>query len=197
MILGPVQEEVDPLDSTANGTNSSGPPKLEITTDTWKRNNADDEDHVDTLPGRVSALPTPSYSMINQGKIVSPYARLSELFNVNHFIVSLSRPYLAPLLAIEGRHRGYHGWRVNLIRVLKLEFEHRLAQFDYIGLLPTIFRRFFIDDKIPGIGPNAEVLIVPELAAGMISDFKRPFRTTTFPRRSATGPLWANEPPGL
>ncbi|KAG5356142.1 putative triacylglycerol lipase [Yarrowia sp. B02] len=180
VILGPVQEEVDPLET---GNSSSGLPKLDITTDGWKRNDEHTEGHVDTLPGHVSALPTPSYSMINQGKIVSPYARLSELFNVNHFIVSLSRPYLAPLLAIEGRHRGYHGWRVNLIRVLKLEFEHRLAQFDYIGLLPTIFRRFFIDDKIPGIGPNAEVLIVPELAAGMISDFKKAFSNHDIPEK--------------
>lgn len=171
IVLGSVQEEVDPLDS--------GTPLL-LTTDAFRPNDKE-PGHVDTLPGRVSAMPTPSYSMINQGKIISPYARISELFNVNHFIVSLSRPYLAPLLAIEGRHRGYHGWRVNMIRVLKLEFEHRMAQFDYIGLLPTIFRRFFIDDKIPGIGPNAEVLIVPELAAGMISDFKKAFSSQDIP----------------
>ncbi|CCE72586.1 Piso0_000172 [Millerozyma farinosa CBS 7064] len=34
----------------------------------------------------------------------SPYARLTELFNVNHFIISLARPYLAPLISRDLEH---------------------------------------------------------------------------------------------
>jgi TAG lipase/lysophosphatidylethanolamine acyltransferase len=36
----------------------------------------------------------------------SPYTRLTELFNVNHFIISLARPYLAPLISNDLKH--YH-----------------------------------------------------------------------------------------
>ncbi|CCF60050.1 hypothetical protein KAFR_0I02710 [Kazachstania africana CBS 2517] len=34
----------------------------------------------------------------------SPYTRLTELFNVNNFIVSLARPYLAPLVVTDLKH---------------------------------------------------------------------------------------------
>lgn len=34
----------------------------------------------------------------------SPYTRLTELFNVNNFIVSLARPYLAPLVVNDLKH---------------------------------------------------------------------------------------------
>ncbi|CAI5759561.1 unnamed protein product [Candida verbasci] len=36
----------------------------------------------------------------------SPYTRLTELFNVNHFVISLARPYLAPLISDDLKH--YH-----------------------------------------------------------------------------------------
>lgn len=38
----------------------------------------------------------------------SPYTRLTELFNVNHFITSLARPYLAPLISNDLKH--YHAY---------------------------------------------------------------------------------------
>lgn len=38
----------------------------------------------------------------------SPYTRLTELFNVNHFILSLARPYLAPLISNDLKH--YHAY---------------------------------------------------------------------------------------
>lgn len=38
------------------------------------------------------------------GLIESPYTRLTELFNVNNFIVSLARPYLAPLVINDLKH---------------------------------------------------------------------------------------------
>lgn len=41
-------------------------------------------------------------SVLNEGE--SPYTRLTELFNVNNFIVSLARPYLAPLVVNDLKH---------------------------------------------------------------------------------------------
>jgi TAG lipase/lysophosphatidylethanolamine acyltransferase len=37
-----------------------------------------------------------------------PYTRLTELFNVNHFVISLARPYLAPLISNDLQH--YHNY---------------------------------------------------------------------------------------
>ncbi|ODQ68595.1 hypothetical protein NADFUDRAFT_31053 [Nadsonia fulvescens var. elongata DSM 6958] len=123
-----------------------------------------------------------------------PYTRITELFNVNHYIVSISRPYLAPLLAIDTRHRGYHGWRATAVRLINLEFQHRLRQLDYFKLLPHTFKRFFLDDNMPsgssGFGSargggdylsggttlNNEVIIVPEFPMGLVNDFKNVFR---------------------
>lgn len=39
----------------------------------------------------------------------SPYTRLTELFNVNHFIISLARPYLAPLISNDLKHHHSYG----------------------------------------------------------------------------------------
>ncbi|CAN3374755.1 hypothetical protein DIURU_002263 [Diutina rugosa] len=36
----------------------------------------------------------------------TPYARLTELFNVNHFVISLARPYLAPLISNDLKHQS-------------------------------------------------------------------------------------------
>lgn len=45
----------------------------------------------------------------------SPYTRLTELFNVNHFIISLARPYLAPLISndVKHHHTSYGKVRYN------------------------------------------------------------------------------------
>lgn len=39
----------------------------------------------------------------------SPYTRLTELFNVNHFITSLARPYLAPMISNDLKHHNEYG----------------------------------------------------------------------------------------
>ncbi|KAK6201508.1 uncharacterized protein RJT21DRAFT_84699 [Scheffersomyces amazonensis] len=48
----------------------------------------------------------------------SPYTRLTELFNVNHFIISLARPYLAPLISndLQHIHLSYGNIRYNDIK---------------------------------------------------------------------------------
>jgi TAG lipase/lysophosphatidylethanolamine acyltransferase len=94
----------------------------------------------------------------------SPLARIAELFNVNHFIVSQARPYLAPFLQSDLHHsdpRQERAWRTSLtfIRILRMEVQHRLIQIDSLGLLPASARRFLLDENIPG----ASLLVVPEI----------------------------------
>jgi TAG lipase / lysophosphatidylethanolamine acyltransferase len=94
----------------------------------------------------------------------SPLARLAELFNVNHFIISQARPYVAPFLRSELQRpdpRQSRFWSLStpLLRFFTLEVHHRLKQFDRLGLLPTSVRRMLVDENIPGAG----VTLVPEL----------------------------------
>jgi TAG lipase/lysophosphatidylethanolamine acyltransferase len=94
----------------------------------------------------------------------SPLARLAELFNVNHFIISQARPYIAPFLRTElqrpdPRFTGWWSIPAPLIRFTTLEIHHRLKQLDRLGLLPISIRRMLVDENIPG----ASVTLVPEL----------------------------------
>ncbi|KAI9819860.1 MAG: hypothetical protein M1827_006429 [Pycnora praestabilis] len=94
----------------------------------------------------------------------SPLNRISELFNVNHFIVSQARPYLAPFLRSDF-HQPNPGqdsrWSFTLpiLRLMTMEVQHRLAQLDSLGFLPAGIRRFLIDDTVPG----ASLTLLPEL----------------------------------
>lgn len=99
----------------------------------------------------------------------SPLHRLSELFNVNHFIVSQARPYLAPFLRSDTHHpnpRQDGRWRLTMpiLRLVLLEIQHRLQQLDELGLLSPSIRRFLLDEKVPG----SSLTIVPEISP---SDF--------------------------
>lgn len=53
--------------------------------------------------GKVSFL-APENALTNQNGLESPYTRLTELFNVNNFIISLARPYLAPFIINDLKH---------------------------------------------------------------------------------------------
>ncbi|KAI9836150.1 MAG: hypothetical protein M1838_005128 [Thelocarpon superellum] len=107
----------------------------------------------------------------------SPLPRIAELFNVNHFIVSHARPYLAPFLRSD-MHRSSPGpnsrWNLTmpLLRLISMEIHHRLSQLDALGLLPLAIRRFLIDDTLPG----ASLTSVPELTP---MDFCRLLETPT------------------
>lgn len=109
----------------------------------------------------------------------SPLARVAQLFNVNHFIVSQARPYLIPFLesdmhgpsAFAARNKRAH-ITGNVVRMLGLEIRHRMRQLDMIGLLPAGIRRFLVDEEVPG----ASMTFVPEVTAG---DFIRLLETPT------------------
>ncbi|CAN9143321.1 unnamed protein product [Alternaria alternata] len=99
----------------------------------------------------------------------SPLHRIGELFNVNHFIVSQARPYLAPFLRSDSHHpnpKQDGRWRLSMpiLRLVVLEIQHRLQQLDELGLLPPSIRRFLLDENIPG----PSLTLVPELTP---SDF--------------------------
>lgn len=102
----------------------------------------------------------------------SPYTRVTELFNVNNFIVSLARPYLAPLIVNDIKHNtGWRPFRV-LQRLFAMELQHRVELMDRIGMLSSFIKRLAVDEKTP---KNAsEVTIVPELRT-LVKDFWRVF----------------------
>ena len=108
----------------------------------------------------------------------SPLSRVAELFNVNHFIVSQARPYVAPFLSSDLQHPSSphqarrYGLTFPLTRLLTQEIHHRLMQLDTLGLLPTTLRRLLIDETVPG----ASITLVPTLQA---RDFWRLLETPT------------------
>lgn len=85
----------------------------------------------------------------------TPLTRTAELFNVNHFIVSQARPYIAPFLRSDlGRTKPRYASRTSVkagvLKVIFMELQHRLYQLDSLGYLPARTRRFLLDDSIPG-----------------------------------------------
>ncbi|KAL5116548.1 triacylglycerol lipase [Pleosporales sp. CAS-2024a] len=110
----------------------------------------------------------------------SPLHRLGELFNVNHYIISQARPYIAPFLRSDTHHphpKQFGRWRLTMpiLRLVLLEIQHRLQQLDQLGLLSPSIRRFLLDEQVPG----ASLTIVPELSPG---DF---FKLLEHPTREA------------
>ena len=104
----------------------------------------------------------------------SPLARIAELFNVNHFIVSQARPYLVPFLRsdvnlLDRRPTGQWSITRSLMRLVATEIRHRLRQLDYVGLLPQALARLLIEETIPG--PN--LTLVPDLS---LKDFTKLFQ---------------------
>jgi TAG lipase/lysophosphatidylethanolamine acyltransferase len=93
----------------------------------------------------------------------SPLHRIGELFNVNHFIVSQARPYLAPFLRSDLHHPNpKQDGRWPILRLVVLEIQHRLQQLDELGILSPSIRRFLLDENVPG----ASLTLVPELTPG-------------------------------
>ncbi|KAK4694584.1 TAG lipase / lysophosphatidylethanolamine acyltransferase, partial [Lecanoromycetidae sp. Uapishka_2] len=108
----------------------------------------------------------------------SPLSRIAELFNVNHFVVSQARPYIAPFLRSDLQHPDNPrqarrtGIVAPVLRLVTLEVHHRLSQLDSLGLLPTPVRRLLIDETVPG----ASLTLVPDLTP---SDFLKLLETPT------------------
>lgn len=105
---------------------------------------------------------------------VSPYTRLTELFNVNHFVVSLARPYLAPLIGIDLRHTESRWPFIKKIdRLLNLEIRYRVEMLDRMGLLLSFLRWALSDETAPLYAGN-QIPVVPEMKT-LFHDCKRLF----------------------
>lgn len=119
-----------------------------------------------------------SWRQANYNDRDSPLSRIGELFNVNHFVVSQARPYIAPFLHSDlQRPDARHASRprrltVPLVRLVTLEAHHRLRQLDSLGLLPAAVRRLLIDENMPG----ASLTLVPDLRP---ADFWKLLETPT------------------
>ncbi|KAI8098547.1 acyl transferase/acyl hydrolase/lysophospholipase [Halteromyces radiatus] len=99
----------------------------------------------------------------------APLQRLSELFNVNHFIVSQASSYAIPFIAPGHKMQRDSLWN-KLVYMMASEFRHRLYQLDQLQLLPYSLRGLIVQ-KMSG-----NVNIVPELA---LSDFNMLFSNPT------------------
>ncbi|KAH8693046.1 hypothetical protein BGW36DRAFT_385748 [Talaromyces proteolyticus] len=117
-----------------------------------------------------------SWRQVNLSGRESPLARLAELFNVNNFIVSQTRPFVAPFLNSEShpgqRLTGQRSFTSSLMRLVMLELRHRLKQLDYLGFLPGSLRQLLIDENIPG----PSLILIPDLTT---SDLFQLFQNPT------------------
>ncbi|KYG47849.1 hypothetical protein M433DRAFT_141562 [Acidomyces richmondensis BFW] len=107
----------------------------------------------------------------------TPLSRVAELFNVNHFIVSQARPYLAPFLAPSLYHSSSARtskvpWSASIMNLVILELQHRLTQMDMLGWLSPGVRRLLLDENVPG----SSWTLVPQVS---LSDFTHLLRNPT------------------
>ncbi|PSK37404.1 hypothetical protein B9Z65_2146 [Elsinoe australis] len=101
----------------------------------------------------------------------NPLSRIAELFNVNHFVVSQARPYIAPFLQsdLSSPKPGYAGRKslwASFVKVVYMEIQHRLHQADSLGYLSSSNRRFLMDENVPG----PSLTLVPDVG---LSDFAK------------------------
>ncbi|EPX70858.1 triacylglycerol lipase [Schizosaccharomyces octosporus yFS286] len=108
------------------------------------------------------------YASMHHPTRPNPYARISDLFNVNHFIITQSRPSLFPTFHDELYHHTHTGYTLKMIRLFGLEMAYRFRQMDILGLLPIKLRRFLVDDFIP----SAYITLTPTFS---FSDIKHAF----------------------
>jgi TAG lipase / lysophosphatidylethanolamine acyltransferase len=94
----------------------------------------------------------------------APLKRIGELFNVNHFIVSQTRPYLAPFVRAEQNYPGHHSALLNTaVSLLSGEVFHLLSQLNSLGWLPTSLCRLLMDETIPSNSRWAKISLTPDL----------------------------------
>jgi TAG lipase / lysophosphatidylethanolamine acyltransferase len=93
----------------------------------------------------------------------APLKRIGELFNVNHFIVSQTRPYIAPFVRAEQNYAGHSTFLNSLIRLISGEIFHMLKQLNSIGWLPTPLCRLLMDETIPSNSRWAKISLTPDL----------------------------------
>ena len=88
-----------------------------------------------------------------------PMARLSELFNVNHFIVSQVNPHVVPFLSSKPTEKS-HPFISSISFLLKSEIQHRLGQLIDLDIFSTNLHRLqnVLSQKYHG-----DITIVPDV----------------------------------
>ncbi|KAK4547446.1 hypothetical protein LTR36_001102 [Oleoguttula mirabilis] len=131
------------------------------------------------IPMKSSVKPTKRYGRTpsTDHDRDTPLSRAAELFNVNHFIISQARPYIAPFLAPSLHHSSSprssrEPWGTYFMRLLIMELQHRLTQMDMLGWLSPSLRRLLLDESVPG----ASWTLVPQVSW---RDFARLLRNPT------------------
>ncbi|CAG8620843.1 10083_t:CDS:10, partial [Paraglomus occultum] len=92
-----------------------------------------------------------------------PFQRITELFNVNHFILSQANPAVVPFMPKESSNK-INGFLLKCGHFISSEVQHRLYQLEHMHLLPKLFRSV-VDEKL-----TANVTITPHIS---FSDFKQ------------------------
>lgn len=92
-------------------------------------------------------------------RVESPYTRLTELFNVNHFINSLARPYLAPLISNDLKHFHAYGkvrYNYNSLEEDAMQEDDADLTFGYLMDEPQREAKNFVIDKRKSFMDNGE-----------------------------------------
>lgn len=108
--------------------------------------------HIKFLAPENSINPTPNDND-------NPYTRLTELFNVNNFVVSLARPYLAPFVVNDLKHeiktskyyyyKNYPDTKNNLLETLP---DIGISQINFIEMEPLAFKfKYHLERKLKNI----------------------------------------------
>lgn len=116
----------------------------------------------------------------------APLTRIGELFNVNHFIVSQTRPYVAPFIQLQ-KAANHHQPLGIFLGFWFGEFLHWLEILNHFGMLPTYLQRVLMDEVVPSFASWSKVSITPGIG---LRDFFGLFDTPTkakLQRSSARG----------
>ncbi|OAP56138.1 hypothetical protein AYL99_09317 [Fonsecaea erecta] len=105
----------------------------------------------------------------------APLTRIGELFNVNHFIISQSRPYIAPFIQLQSFADRHQPLGI-VVRFVLDEMLHWLQVLNHFGMLPTFLQRVLMDEVVPTLASWSKISITPQLG---LWDFLRTFDTPT------------------
>lgn len=137
----------------------------------------------------------------------SPYMRMSEMFNVNHFVISISRPYLAPIILwdwkvnsqgfdypghslsffpfsiIAAIYRSVHWLMTFIWNVIIMELKHRFRMFQKLGMnlgkFGGLLKWVIVDEKEALLETN-HVPLVPSGERWWVLDLYKIIEETGF-----------------
>ncbi|KAI1621166.1 acyl transferase/acyl hydrolase/lysophospholipase [Exophiala viscosa] len=107
----------------------------------------------------------------------APLTRIGELFNVNHFIVSQTRPYVAPFVQLQKFADRYQPLGI-LVRLCLNELLHWLEILNGFGFVPTILQRVLVDEIVPSFASWSKISITPGIGLhDLLTMFDTPTRS--------------------